>query len=154
MREPPAPSAAPLPFEEAARGLWDDLRASVERHRRSDVPLGVFLSGGIDSSSIAAAVCDIQPASAVRTYSIGFDDPSFDESAQARAVAEHLGTDHHARTFSAEDNEFMLAITASADTDMNRRGEVGFDHGLPDVRVCPSVLIMTTLEVGEVLRAD
>ena len=72
------------------------------RHRRSDVPLGVFLSGGVDSSSVAAALAELEPARNVRTFSIGFEDPSFDESGHARAVARHLGTDHHERIFSAE----------------------------------------------------
>ena len=66
------------------------------------MPLGVFLSGGVDSSSVAAALCELEPARDVRTFSIGFEDPSFDESGHARAVARHLGTDHHERTFSAE----------------------------------------------------
>jgi len=101
--QPPAPraEAETPPLEEAAAGFWDELRAAVARHRRSDVPLGVFLSGGIDSSSVAAALTEIEPARGVRTFSIGFEDPSFDESAHARAVARHLGTDHHERIFSA-----------------------------------------------------
>ena len=66
------------------------------------MPLGVFLSGGVDSSSVAAALCEVEPARNVRTFSIGFEDPSFDESGHARAVAQHLGTDHHERTFSIE----------------------------------------------------
>jgi len=99
----PEPAASALPFEEAARAFWGDLVASVGRHRRSDVPLGVFLSGGVDSSSVAAAACEFSAAGAVRTFSIGFDDPSFDESGHAREVARHLGTDHRERTFAAED---------------------------------------------------
>jgi asparagine synthase (glutamine-hydrolysing) len=98
---PPAPTPDPPPFEVAAAQFWDGLRASVARHRRADVPLGVFLSGGVDSSSVAAALTEVEPARNVRTFSIGFEDPSFDESAYARAVARHLGTDHHERTFSA-----------------------------------------------------
>lgn len=97
---PPSPSAEPPDFETAAERFWEDFRAAVARHRRSDVPLGVFLSGGVDSSSVAAALCEVETARNVRTYSIGFEDPSFDESRHARAVAEHLGTDHHERTFS------------------------------------------------------
>lgn len=93
---------SPPPFEQAATRFWGSFRDSVARHRRSDVPLGVFLSGGVDSSSVAAALCEVEPAANVHTFSIGFEDPSFDESAHARAVAEFLGTDHHERTFSVE----------------------------------------------------
>lgn len=98
---PPADAPAD-DFEGAAARFWDDFRASVDRHLRADVPIGVFLSGGVDSSSVAAAVCEVLPARQVRTFSIGFEDPSFDESVHARAVASFLGTDHHERTFSAE----------------------------------------------------
>ena len=80
------------------------------------MPLGVFLSGGLDSSSVAAAVCELGPAKNVRTFSIGFDDPSFDESAHAHAVAGFLGTDHHERTFSAETVlELLPEVTAWLD---------------------------------------
>ncbi len=92
----------PMPFEEAAELFWKEFVRAVADHRRADVPLGVFLSGGVDSSSVAAAVCELGSARDVRTFSIGFEDPSFDESRHARAVAEFLGTDHHERTFSAE----------------------------------------------------
>ncbi len=83
--------------------FWHAFRASVNRHRRSDVPIGVFLSGGVDSSSVAAALVEIEGPSRVRSFSIGFEDRSFDESPFARAVAEHLGTDHHERIFSVHD---------------------------------------------------
>ncbi len=89
-------------FQATAERFWAELREAVARHRRSDVPLGVFLSGGVDSSSVAAALSELQPPRDVRTFSIGFDDPSFDESAHDRAVARHLGTEHHERLFSAE----------------------------------------------------
>jgi asparagine synthase (glutamine-hydrolysing) len=106
------PSEPPPPFEEAASRFWDDFRAAVGRHRRSDVPLGVFLSGGLDSSSVAAAVCALEPASGVKTFSIGFEDPSFDESTHARAVAKFLGTEHHERTFSADTVRALLPEVA------------------------------------------
>ncbi len=99
--EPPPRIPDPEPFEEAADEFWTRFRAAVGRHCRSDVPLGVFLSGGIDSSSVAAAVREWQPGRTIRTFSVGFDDPSFDESAQARAVAAYLKTEHHERVFSA-----------------------------------------------------
>ncbi|RUL88832.1 asparagine synthase (glutamine-hydrolyzing) [Tautonia sociabilis] len=99
----PVSEADAPPFDQARSRFWDDFRAAVARHRRSDVPLGVFLSGGVDSSSVAAALAELEPPAAIRTFSIGFDDPSFDESAHARAVARHLGTDHHERTFAVSD---------------------------------------------------
>ena len=95
------------PFEAAAEQFWADFRDAVARHRRSDVPLGVFLSGGVDSSSVAAALTEMEPARGVHTFSIGFEDPSFDESATPAPSPAHLGTDHHERTFSAE-NVFEL----------------------------------------------
>ena len=100
--DPAAVIPEQLDFETASEQFWTELRDSVARHRRSDVPIGVFLSGGVDSSSVAAALCEVEPARNVRTFSIGFEDPSFDESAHARAVALHLGTDHREQTFSIE----------------------------------------------------
>jgi asparagine synthase (glutamine-hydrolysing) len=75
---------------EELRGV---LRESVRKELISDVPLGVFLSGGIDSSAVAAMMTQL--GSEVKSFSVGFSDRSFDESAYARLVARHLGTDHH-----------------------------------------------------------
>ncbi len=97
-----APESESPPFEQAAQRFWGSFREAVGRHRRSDVPLGVFLSGGVDSSSVAAALCEIEPAANIHTFSIGFEDPSFDESRHASAVARFLGTRHHERTFSVD----------------------------------------------------
>ena len=100
---PPVMGSAPAhDFGATAEQFWIEFRDSVARHRRSDVPIGVFLSGGVDSSSVAAALCEVEPAQSVRTFSIGFEEPSFDESGHARAVARHLGTDHYERTFSVK----------------------------------------------------
>ncbi len=74
--------------------LRDTLERSVNRRLMSDVPLGVFLSGGLDSSAIAALAAKHVPAGQLNTFSIGFNEPSFDESAHARFVAERLGTWH------------------------------------------------------------
>jgi asparagine synthase (glutamine-hydrolysing) len=82
----------PLGMEDAKAELRRLLGASVELRLRSDVPLGVFLSGGVDSSTIAALARPF--VSELRTYAIGFEDRSYDESSHARKVAEHLGTRH------------------------------------------------------------
>ena len=76
---------------EALRTLLD---LSVRQHLVSDVPLGVFLSGGIDSSAVAAFAARHFPGR-LKTFSIGFEDPSFDETSHARGVARALDTDHH-----------------------------------------------------------
>jgi asparagine synthase (glutamine-hydrolysing) len=82
-------NAAPIGDEE----LGATLRETVRSHLASDVPLAVFLSGGIDSSAVAHLAH--QTASApVHTFTLAFDDPAYDESAHARAVAAAIGTEH------------------------------------------------------------
>lgn len=74
--------------------LHSVLRQSVEMEMIADVPIGVLLSGGVDSSMVAAVMAEISPGN-VQSFSIGMEDPSFDESGFARIVATHLGTHHH-----------------------------------------------------------
>ena len=74
--------------------LEDLLRQAIRIRLRSDVPLGVFLSGGADSSAIAA-LASFESASKVKTFSIGFDERDYDELAYARLIAERYGTEHH-----------------------------------------------------------
>ncbi len=87
--------AAPLELSDgdACDALEDLLGDAVGRRLVSDVPLGAFLSGGIDSSTIAAMM-RVKSNAAVRTYSIGFHQTGYDEAPHARAVAAALGTEH------------------------------------------------------------
>lgn len=84
--------------EELQRRLVEAVQARLV----SDVPLGVFLSGGIDSSLVTAAMAQLMPAASIKSFSITFDDPSFDEGPHARKVAAHLGTDHHEERLSSK----------------------------------------------------
>jgi asparagine synthase (glutamine-hydrolysing) len=96
--DPDEPPRAAEQYMDEFRELF---RAAVRRRLVSDVPLGAFLSGGIDSSSVVAMMVDALPAKAVKTFSVGFEERSFDESSHARRVAAHFGTDHHEQVFTA-----------------------------------------------------
>lgn len=88
-------TAVPVPsYDRAVSTLRSRLDDAVRSRLVSDVPLGVFLSGGIDSSTIAALAAR---HGALDTFSIGFEERSFDESSHARAVAGHIGSRHHER---------------------------------------------------------
>ena len=88
--------------DEAAEELTRRLRESVSMRLISDVPLGVLLSGGIDSSTVAALACETA-RDRVKTFSIAFEEKSFDESSYARLVAKHLGTQHFEKRFTEKE---------------------------------------------------
>lgn len=92
-----AARAAATPFAGDLGAAADVLQAliddAVALRMEADVPVGAFLSGGIDSSTIVAAMQETRPG-AVRSFSIGFPDSRYDESGYADSVARHLGTDH------------------------------------------------------------
>ncbi len=87
---------------EAELRMMELLKQSVKRRLISDVPLGVFLSGGIDSSTITALAQNEVPGK-IKTFSIGFDDPSFDESKYALLASRYIGTEHYEQRMTPTD---------------------------------------------------
>ena len=80
-------------FEEASEELERLLRESLRGQMLSDVPLGAYLSGGIDSPLVVSLMQELS-ANPVKTFTIGFEDPKFNEAQYAKEIAAHLGTDH------------------------------------------------------------
>lgn len=119
-----------VPFRgSGAREEFDALlKRAVRRRLVSDVPVGVFLSGGIDSGCVAAEVRDAAPE--VHSFSIGFSDPAFDESEAAAETARHLGLTHHAQRF---DPAAMQALIP----DLFRR----LDEPFADGSILPTYLL-------------
>ncbi len=113
----------PSTEQEWADAVDAQVRASVQRQLLSDVPLGAFLSGGVDSSLMVAGMGDAQ------TFSIGFDDPSYSELTWARKVAEHLGANHR-------DEVIRPDVVALFDRLMNH-----MDDPIGDFSIFPTFLV-------------
>ncbi|MEP6633301.1 MAG: asparagine synthase (glutamine-hydrolyzing) [Luteimonas sp.] len=104
------------PFEHVPRNaaeVWGEelierLDTAVRRRLVADVPVGMFLSGGIDSSLLSALAIRHAGRDKVHTFSIGFDEATFDESHYAQLVAEHIGAHHLSETISVRDVAKML----------------------------------------------
>jgi asparagine synthase (glutamine-hydrolysing) len=90
--------------------LENHLQSAVGRSLVADVPVGSLLSGGIDSSMVTALVTRLHPK--VHTFSIGFDDPSYDEAPYARRVADYLGTTHHQQIFTEKEVQNTIPTLA------------------------------------------
>jgi asparagine synthase (glutamine-hydrolysing) len=114
----------------AAEALQDALVKAVASQMIADVPLGAFLSGGIDSSTVVAAM-QHQSSRPVKTFNVRFECTAYDESAVARAVAAHLKTDHH---------EFVIT-NASFDTEDMWRVIRHFGQPFLDSSAIPTYLI-------------
>jgi asparagine synthase (glutamine-hydrolysing) len=114
----------------SALAHFDSLLTQATRERMvSDVPLGVFLSGGIDSSTVAYYASQVSNKK-IKTFSIGFTEKSFDESSQARLVAERLGTDHHEHVLSGKEALDLLQDIPTV-----------FDEPVADASVLPTLLL-------------
>ena len=114
--------------DELAEELRERLRDSVRAHLVADVPVGVLLSGGVDSGALAAFAA-MESSGPVSTFSIGFEESSFDELAQARLVADRYGTDHH-----------ELVVRPDAAELLPRLAEV-FDEPFADSSALPTYLV-------------
>jgi asparagine synthase (glutamine-hydrolysing) len=141
------PESAPRPKGEPAalaKDLWALLGRAVERQLIADVPVGVFLSGGIDSSSIAV-LAQQHSGRRLETFSIAFDDPTFDESAHARSVATQIGSLHVEERLS-EANLLEVIDLALA----------GLDEPLADPSYLPTFLVsrLASSHVKVVLGGD
>lgn len=101
----PFKSLGPIGAEEAAEELIDRLREAVKIRLIAEVPLGAFLSGGVDSSAVVAMMAEVLD-DPVNTCSISFGDPAFDESRYAASVARHCRTNHHVER--VDPNDFDL----------------------------------------------
>ncbi len=105
----------PITFETALTRFDELLSDATAIRLMADVPLGVFLSGGLDSSAVAY-YAQRNSASRIQTFSIGFQEKSYDEAGYARTVAQHLGTEHHEKTLTAQDSlDLLPGIAAELD---------------------------------------
>ncbi len=102
----PAPS--PISEADAKERVEHEIAQALELRLRSDVPVGLFLSGGLDSSILAAAWRAIRPDDTLRTFTIGFDDPSYDERWSAQLMADTIRSEHHVAVIKAGDLEREL----------------------------------------------
>jgi asparagine synthase (glutamine-hydrolysing) len=120
------PACEPQLIEEL-QGL---LLQSVKRRLMSDVPLGLFLSGGIDSSAILASAAKVVAAKDIQTFTIGFDEQSYDESPYAQLVADRFGCNHRTQRLSLEAAKELAPATLSY-----------LDEPLGDASLVPTFLL-------------
>lgn len=115
--------------DEAAAELKSRLLKGVEQRMVADVPVGAFLSGGIDSSCVVGLMNEVAPGR-VRSFAIGFDNPRFDESPHAEAVAKHLSTEH--MTFKMSEADCLDVIPTLQDV---------YDEPFSDPSQVPTTLL-------------
>ena len=117
--EPSSSEITPVRCAAWASELIEVLDRAVKRRLMADVPLGVFLSGGIDSSAVAALAARHLPEGRLRTFSIGFTDPTFDELTYAREAAAFIGCDHESEILDlSRARELLPGLLARLDEPM------------------------------------
>jgi asparagine synthase (glutamine-hydrolysing) len=134
----------PVPAERARRGpagslaaeLLEALRDSTRAHLVADVPVGVLLSGGVDSAGLTALAA-AEAGEPLKTFSIGFEESGFDELERARLVADRYGTDHHELVLSPDAVELLPKLVEA------------FDEPFGDSSAVPTYLV-SELAAGEV----
>lgn len=140
----PAQGTIAKDFQGAKKELYELLERAVAKRMVADVPVGIFLSGGLDSSTIAY-FAQKQSERQIKTFSIGFKDSSFDESAYAREVAKALGTEHHERVVDTKDLKALLGKIPEV-----------LDEPMADSSIIPTLVLseFTGKEVKVVLGGD
>ena len=119
----------PISADDACAELNDRLKESVRLRMISEVPLGAFLSGGVDSSAVVAMMAALS-AGPVNTCSIGFDDPAFNETAFAQTVADRYRTNHHVETVRSDDFDLIDTLARLYDE------PYADSSAIPTYRVC------------------
>ncbi|HEX6689315.1 MAG TPA: asparagine synthase (glutamine-hydrolyzing) [Solirubrobacterales bacterium] len=132
----PAGQTRRRPAGELAAELRETLRGSIRAHLVADVPVGVLLSGGVDSAGIVALAAGEQP-DPVKTFSVGFEEASFDELDRARLVAERYRTEHHEIVLRPDAIELFPKLVEA------------FDEPFGDSSALPTYLV-SELAAGEV----
>ncbi len=107
-------SDEPLGVAEAGERLWSHLESAVRSHLVSDVPVGAFLSGGMDSSTVVGIMAR-EAGVPVKTFSVGFGEKQFDEAPYARRVAQWFGTEHHELIATPQDLGLLEDVLAACD---------------------------------------
>jgi asparagine synthase (glutamine-hydrolysing) len=141
----------PEPFSDRPAGIeqrWTDelrhlLTAAVRRRMVADVPIGSFLSGGVDSSTVSALAIKHVGKDRLKTFSIGFEEASFDETAYAMRVAQYIGADHYVERLSADKAlEILPDIQARLDE------PIADSSILPTYLLCQHARRLVTVAIG------
>ncbi len=118
-----------ISFTEAKEEVHRLIRSSIEYRLLSDVEVGSFLSGGVDSSLVSSIMQDISPQT-IKTFTIGFDDKAYNEAGYAKEVAKHIGSEHYEYIFGVKD---VLSLLEDFDK--------SYDEPFGDASALPTMLL-------------